>query len=194
MVQGKENNIAKRAKRKLLKRRFKIGDNEKEILKMIGLGTLVLASLALPNLPIALKPLIDRRGEGSITKLLKKLSQKKIINLGGEEVKLTSRGRKLLKEIQIQEIEIPRPEKWDGVWHLVSYDIPNEFNKKRDVFRDTLKRWEFYQIQKSLWAYPFECKEEIAVLADYLNVEDYVILMNTDYLPSEEYIESIFDL
>jgi len=190
----KKQIILKRARRKRIKRRFRIGDNEKEIIKLIGIGVIVLSSLALPNLPIVLKPFIKERPNG-ILELLKKLAKKKVVNLGGEVVKLTVKGRKLLREIQLLETEIiPRPKKWDGVWHLVSYDVPVELNKERDYFRSVLKRWEFYQIQKSLWVYPFECKEEIAVLAKYLNIESYVMVMTTDFLANENEVEEIFNL
>lgn len=190
---NKSSIIVKRARKKRFKRRFRIGDNEKEIIKLIGIGIVLISSLALPNLPLALKPFLRARPNG-IRELLKKLYQKKVINLGGEEVKLTSRGRKILKDIEMREMEIPRPKKWDGVWHLVSYDIPNRLNKKRDYFRSVLKRWQFYQIQKSLWVYPFECKEEIAVLAQYLKIEPYVVVMTTDLLVNEEEVEKIFNL
>lgn len=196
-MNAKRNNekqiILKRARRKRIKRRFRIGDNEKEIIKLIGIGVIIISSLALPNLPIVLKPFLKSRPNG-IWELIKKLQKKKIVNLGGQEVRLTSRGRKILREIEILEMEISRPKKWDGVWHLVSYDIPNSLNKGRDYFRSVLKRWQFYQIQKSLWVYPFECKEEVAVLAEYLKVAPYVVIMTTDLLANEDEVEEIFDL
>lgn len=196
-MNAKRNNekqiILKRARRKRIKRRFRIGDNEKEIIKLIGIGVIVVSSLALPNLPLVLRPFLKSRPNG-IWELIKKLQKKKIVNLGGQEVRLTTRGRKVLREIEILEMEIPRPKKWDGVWHLVSYDIPNSLNKERDYFRSVLKRWQFYQIQKSLWVYPFECKEEIAVLAEYLKVAPYVVIMTTDLLANEDEVEEIFDL
>ncbi|HLB95728.1 MAG TPA: hypothetical protein VJK26_02370 [Patescibacteria group bacterium] len=185
--------IVKRARKKRIKRRFRLGDNEKEIIKLIGIGTVVISSLALPNLPIILKPFLNSRPNG-VWELIKKLNQKKIINLGGEKVKLTTRGRQLLQKIKMGEIEISRPKKWDGVWHLVSYDIPNNLNKERDYFRSVLKRWQFYQIQKSLWVYPFECKEEIAALAEYLKVASYVVIMTTDLLANEDEVKEIFNL
>lgn len=191
---ARENLIAKRARKKRLKRKFRLGDNEKEIIKLIGLGVLAVSSLALPGLPMALKPFMKSRGENGFKELLEKLSQKKIVDLGGEEVKLTARGRKLLREIELVEIKISKPDKWDGVWHLISYDIPNTQNKDRDHFRSVLKRWDFYQIQASLWVYPYECKEEVAVIAEYLKISDYVVMMNTDYLPNEDRVENLFDL
>jgi len=190
----KKGKIAQKAKKKLIKRRFRLGENEKEIIKMIGLGGLVLASLALPNLPVAFRPLIDRRGQGGMGELLNKLIDKKVINLGGEEITLTSKGKKLLKEIQFHQITIPKPKKWDGIWWLVSYDIPEVQNRDRDNFRMTLKRWEFIEVQASLWVYPFECREEVAIAASFFNVEPYVIVMSTDILPKEESIRLYFNL
>lgn len=191
----KSKNIIKiKARKKRRRRHFKIGENEKEIIKMIGLGTLVIASFVLPNLPIILKPLLKEQGPSGLGKILQRLNRKKIVYLGGEKIQLTSKGKKLFKNIQISEIAILPPKKWDGVWHLISYDIPNEYNKERDYFRENLKRMMFYQIQKSLWVHPYECKEEIAVIAEYFKIAEYVIVMNTDYLPNEEEIEEIFHL
>ncbi len=186
--------IAKKAKKKLLKRKMKIGENEKEIIKMVGLGTLTIASIFLPGMSVVLKSFLKDQGESGLKRLLDKLVQKKIIDLGGEKITLTARGEEVLKEIQVRDIEIPKPKEWDGVWHLVSYDIPKKLNKARDNFRLTLKNWNFYQVQASLWVFPYECKQEVAVLAEYLDVAEYVIMMNTDVLPNEEEVEENFNL
>jgi len=185
--------IAQKAKKKISKRRFKIGEKEKRILLMIGAGALVISSLAMPNLPIMLKPFFDDR-PSQFKIFLEKLKKKNLIVLGGEEVKLTNRGLNLVQEIRVRDIEILKPDKWDGIWHLVSYDVPKLQNRERDIFRLTLKRWGFYQLQASLWVYPYDCKQEIAVLADYLNISDHIITMNTDRLPKEENIEELFNL
>lgn len=192
-IDGKTQ-ITKRAKRKLLKRKIKIGDNEKEIIKMVGLGTLALTSLVLPGMSVLLKSLMKEQGPSGLRKLLDKLVDKKVIDLGGEEVNLTARGLEIYREIQVKEIQIQKPKKWDGLWHLVSYDIPKPLNKARDDFRLTLKNWDFYPVQASLWVYPYECKEEVAILAEYLGAAEYVIMMNTDVLPNEEDVENYYEL
>jgi len=114
--------------------------------------------------------------------------------LGGERVKLTKKGRDLFKLVNLLNLEIKEPKKWDGVWRLVSYDIPDISKKKRDWFRGTLESLGFQTIQESLWVHPYECKEEIAVIAQNLGVADSVIIMTTDRLPNQEKMESIFRL
>jgi len=182
-----------KSKKKTGKSRFRLGDREKQILLMIGGGSLVIGSLVIPALPLMLKPLFDER-PSQFKIFLDKLKKKRLITLGGEEIRLSNKGLKLVQEIKVRDIEISKPDKWDGIWHLVSYDIPVFENHNRDLFRATLKRWGFYQIQKSLWVFPYSCKEEIAVLADYLLISDYVITMNTDNLPNEEKMEDFFNL
>lgn len=175
-------------------RRLKIGENEKEIIKVVGLGVFMIASIAFPNLPIAIQPILKMRGHKGFQKLIKKLKNKNIINLGGEKVKLTRKGRELLKEIYLSELKIPKPKEWDGVWRLVSYDIPEKYKKSRDLFRSVLERNNFYQVQESLWVSPYECKEEIAVLAKNINITPYIIALSTDSLPNQKEMEKHFNL
>lgn len=175
-----------------------IGENEKEIIKLIGEGILltgfVIGTLAIPNLPKALRPILKMRGNKGLQKIFWKLKNKNIINLGGEKIKLTTRGRRILREIAISEIEIIEPAQWDGNWHLVAYDIPEKYKKLRQWFRELLIVNDFYQLQKSLWVHPFECKEEIAIICKELNILPYVVVMTTDKLPNELEMVDYYEL
>lgn len=193
-MKNKPDEIVKRARRKRLKRRFRIGEREKEIITKIGIGAVVISSLALPNLALILKPFLKDESPSDIERLWQGLVRKKVVDLGGEQVNLSAKGKKLLAEIQFHEITIDKPLKWDGVWRLVSYDVPETQNRDRDDFRMTLKQWGFYQIQASLWVYPYECKEEVAVAAEHFEIAPFVIVMTTDVLPNEEEVEEFFEL
>lgn len=172
----------------------KIGEREKEVIKLIGLGTLVVASLALPNLPVAIRSIEKIRGNKGLQKFMENLKNKNIIYLGDEKIRLTKKGKKLLQNIQISEIQIKKTKEWDGIWWLVSYDVPKSHNKSRDDFRFYLKRLNFRQIQASLWVFPYECKEEIAIIAKYLSINPFIIVMATDSLPNQEEMEEYYNL
>lgn len=161
---------------------------------MIGAGALLLVSLALPNLPVALQPILKMRGNKGFSRLLQNLRNKGVIELGGEKVKLTTKGMKLYQGIKLEQIIIKRPKEWDGLWRLISYDIPDAEKKKRDTFRQILIRLGFLKIQESLWVFPFECKKEIAIIAKDIGVPEHVIVMITDKLPNEDDWESRFIL
>lgn len=179
-------------------KRFKIGETEKAILKAIGIGlvatTILSAVVIFPTLPMALQPFFKRRGLEQFKKTMKKLKRKGVIYLGEDEIKLTRRGKELLKLIEISKIQIDRPKQWDRVWYLVSYDIPDIKKRQRDWFRETLKRMEFEQIQESLWVHPFECAQEIAVISQNLGISLFVVVMTAKTIPQEEKVKSIFGL
>jgi len=174
--------------------RLKLGENEKEIIKAIGLGLLVVASFALPNLPIAIRQIQKMRGNKGFQKLLKQIEKKRYVRLSGEKIKLTAKGRKLLDEIYLSEFKIAKSEKWDKKWRLVSYDIPEIYKKSRNIFRKVLENNNFYQIHKSLWVSPYDCKEEIAVFAKNLGLSEYVIVIATERLPNQREMIGYFGL
>lgn len=193
-MKNKNDEIIRRAKKKIIKKRFRIGENEKEIIKLIGLGVLVVGSLALPNLALAIKPFLNDRKDNELKKIWQRLINKKVIDLGGEKITLSAKGKEIYKEIQFHDIELTKPDRWDGIWRLISYDVPQVQNHDRDNFRLTLKRWGFHQIQASLWVFPYECREEVAIAAEFYHVAPFVIIMTTDVLPEEERVEEIFSL
>ncbi len=81
---------------------------------------------------------------------------------------LTREGRRRAGKYQIDELALGAPEKWDGKWRIVMFDIPNPSTFVRNIFRRKLKEFGFYPLQKSVWVYPFECHEEISFLRDFL--------------------------
>lgn len=175
-------------------RRLKVGINEKEVIEYIGLGFVLLAAFTSPNLPRVLIPLIKKRGIKWIRKLLKQLEEKRVVYLSGEKILLTKKGRKLLNELYLSNFKIIKTNKWDGKWRLVSYDVPEIYKKSRDIFRRVLENNGFYQIHKSLWVSPYDCKEEIAVFCKNLNMTKDVIVMNTDFLPNQNDMIEHFNL
>ena len=71
---------------------------------------------------------------------------------------------------------------------LVIFDIPKKFKTEREIFRDKLKNLGFILIQKSIYAYPFKCTEEITTIAERLNIGGYVLLMISDIIQNEKII------
>lgn len=172
-------------KNKKNKKRIVFGDKEKELIKAIGLGIVVAGAMVLPGLPQILKPFLKKKGPKEFKRILNNLEEKGVIYLGGDKIVLTEKGNQLMKTIESEELVIEKPEKWDGIWRLVSYDIPEDFKKERDWFRGLLVKLGFVQVQKSLWLFPYDCKEEIAVMAQNLRVSHFVIYMQTDHIPRQ---------
>ena len=126
----------------------------------------------------------SRRGKSYIRKKIKELEAEGYISLGDDKIKLTKKGKYLLEHTDIYDIKIPI-QKWGKKWRIVAYDIPNEKSKLRNIFRSGLVNLGFKYLQKSLFVIPYECKEEIAILASRSCVSDYVIYMHADDIPQE---------
>ncbi|MEW5907709.1 MAG: hypothetical protein AB1643_00795 [Patescibacteria group bacterium] len=90
--------------------------------------------------------------------------------------KFNKNGKEKLRKFVIDELKLETPQKWDNRWRLVIFDIPETCKKFREALRRKLKDLGFYQCQKSIWIYPFDCTEEIEFLKDFFNIKPFVKL------------------
>ena len=110
---------------------------------------------------------------------LKRLQKTKRLNVeknldGSFKVTITQLGKDYVARYDLDSLEIKRPESWDGLWRFCSFDIPSNKQIARYALLNKLKEIGFIMVQKSLWAHPFECREELAVLGRAFNVEPYI--------------------
>lgn len=100
-----------------------------------------------------------------------------MIEKDGHDIKmnLTKKGEKLARKYQIDDMSITQPEKWDKMWRVVIFDIPDSLKIQRNAFRRKLKELGFYSLQKSVWAHPFNCQKEINVLRDFFGLDKKMI-------------------
>ena len=100
-----------------------------------------------------------------------------------EDLTLTKEGRERLENL------IPvyfKKRKWDGNWYLVSYDIPENKRRYRDILRENLKRLGLGEMHASLWISPFNFLEDIEKIVKNYNLSTFVILAVSDKVGKEE--------
>lgn len=90
-------------------------------------------------------------------------------------MELTRKGRKLFEDALLNDITITVSKEWDKRWRFVMFDIPEKSRLFRNVFRDKLKRLGFFQFQKSIWIYPYDCEKEIGFVSEYLGISHCVM-------------------
>lgn len=106
--------------------------------------------------------------------------------------KLAKQGWKRLKSILPQ---YEKPPEWDGKWYIVSFDIPESYKRKRDAFREKLKKLDFGRLQNSVWISPVNYLANIESLVKFHKMEHWVIPSVTDKLgrvTSEELAERVW--
>lgn len=113
---------------------------------------------------------------------------------GAVEIVLTKDGRQKALKYQIDEIKIRKPEKWDGKWRMVAFDIPEKKKKAREALRDKLRDLGFRELQKSVFVFPYECEDEIDFIVEVFEIRPHVRFMRVDFFTNEEQFKIKFKL
>ena len=75
---------------------------------------------------------------------------------GSWVAKLTQAGKNLLKDHSLR--ESPWSESWDGVWRMLTFDLPQEARDQRHQLKIWLKERRFGGLQGSVWITPHPCE------------------------------------
>lgn len=130
---------------------------------------------------------------------IKKLYASRLVNSklnadGSVTLILTKKGEKHALRYQLNEMQIKAPKYWDGLWRMVSFDIPETKKHIRDSFRHYLKKLGFYEFQKSIFVHPYPCDDEIDFLIEFHKARRYVRCFKAQAIDNELHLKSIFRL
>lgn len=178
----------------------------KFLLASLALGTVVFGGAIVPGILKALESSrsgdwgkAERYSKKQLNNSLGMLKRQKLIKITQEkdgrfEVKLTNKGKKRVLRLSLDELVIQKPNRWDGKWRIVIFDIPNEVNSARGALRGKMKELGFKQLQRSVWVYPYDCEDEIIFLAEALEVEKYVEIITAERILHEKVIRDAFKI
>ncbi len=110
---------------------------------------------------------------------LKRLRGQKMINFsekpdGTMQLELIEGGNKRVLQYKFEEMKIKIPSRWDGLWRIVVFDIPNKQKQARETLRAKLKNLGFYKLQESIFVHPYDCKDEIDFVKEIYNIRPFV--------------------
>lgn len=100
-------------------------------------------------------------------------------------IKLTSVGKNQAVKYIFKNHEIKQPKIWDKKWHIVIFDIPEKKKVVRNIIRSHLKNWGFYQLQESVFIYPFSCQKEISALKYIYRLGNYLQYVIAETIETE---------
>lgn len=137
--------------------------------------------------------------ERSLRNSIRNLYKSKLIDAidnpdGTTTITLSEKGKNLSLTYQIDEISISQMNNWDRKWRIVIFDIPEKFKRSRDALTRTLKRMEFYQLQRSTFIHPYECKKEIDFVIEFFNIRRFVRYIIADHIDNELDLKERFKL
>ena len=87
---------------------------------------------------------------------------------------LSKEGRRVALSYDIENMGIRRPDRWDGKWRIVMFDVPEPLKKVRDSIRMHFKNMGFYEFQKSVFVHPYPCAKEIEYIMEFYEAKKYI--------------------
>ncbi|MEK7080626.1 MAG: CRISPR-associated endonuclease Cas2 [Patescibacteria group bacterium] len=141
-----------------------------------------------------------RVNDYNLSKSLAGLNKNKIIILKNENdkftIKLTEKGKRVVKGILFDNMKIEKPQKWDKKWRIVVFDIPERKVGKhqRNLFRAKLQSVGFYQMQKSVWVCPYPCEKEVRLMCEIYEINPYVNIITAEEIYNADALIKHFKL
>jgi len=110
-------------------------------------------------------------------------------------ISLTEKGKQKAGWMQIDDLKIKKPKKWDEKWRILLFDIAEIKRTHREALRGKLKELGFQLFQKSAWIIPYECKDEVDLLKSFFGLSGKEIkLIVAQNIDGEEKFKEIFKL
>lgn len=162
----------------------KIGAIQQALLATALVGGLVLIGAAPP--PSVLLSLAGKRNKHKFkyqaAQALLRLTRQGYITFeerGGKRyARITPAGQQLLElEQRKKALQLEKKKRWDKRWRIVIFDIPEKRRKTRDQLRIIMHDAGFYRLQDSVWLYPHDCEDFIALLKADLKIGLDVLYM-----------------
>jgi len=175
----------------------------KFMLMTIALGGIAITGPIVPGLIKLIGEFkqTEKYTKDQIKNAFSNLKRRKLIKIieEGEKIKvhLTNKGTERFKEYSFESLAIKKPSHWDGKWRILIFDIPTKpkiYNLAREAFRKKIKELGFFQMQKSVWIYPFECEDELLLIAEIFQVQKYIEILTVEKLLHEKELKAKFEL
>ena len=172
----------------------------KILLATIALGGILCIGAVAPNVMGAMGKAGRFTGSmkrASVSATISRLKRNGLVYLeskkGVVRIRLTEKGRKQVFQFTDQ-MRIHKPLICDRKWRIVVFDIPVEKNREHTLFRRKIKKLGFQQIQKSVWAFPYKCEDEVLFFSKELRIEETIEIFTVQKMIHEKELRKRFDL
>lgn len=183
-------------------KRIRLGKNQQKIVTLL-LGGLSLSLTRNPKKQFRILGEIHDElsnfDERYLKRSIRALYESKVIDYrenkdGTGTLILSDRGKKKAITCDIYNIEIKKPKKWDGKWRFVMFDIPERKRGLRRILGGHLKVLGFFEFQKSVFAYPYDCSDEVNYIIENYEVREFVRFITAESVDNELHLKHYFDL
>ncbi|MFA5997253.1 MAG: hypothetical protein WC791_02065 [Candidatus Paceibacterota bacterium] len=93
---------------------------------------------------------------------------------GVEYYVLTAAGKERAMRYKLKSMTIMRQKKWDGLWRIVMFDIPEDKKFARRALGHSIQKLGCVQYQKSVFITPFPCADVIDFAGECFDVRKHI--------------------
>ncbi|PIP26845.1 MAG: hypothetical protein CO140_04755 [Candidatus Moranbacteria bacterium CG_4_9_14_3_um_filter_40_7] len=110
-------------------------------------------------------------------------------------ISLTKEGKQKIKKYNVDDLRIKKPKEWDKKWRILIFDVKEKNKIKREALRGKIKELGLFQLQKSVWIYPYDFKKELDFLRNFFSLtkNEMQIIVATEIENYQE-AENFFEL
>lgn len=113
---------------------------------------------------------------------------------GKKYLRLTDAGKKALAFEQAKVALKNQKKKWDGRWRMVVFDVPERRKHVRNRLRAVMCEIGFVRLQDSVWVYPYDCEDFVALLKAELKIGKDVLYAIADTIEHDKSLRLHFKL
>lgn len=112
---------------------------------------------------------------------------------GSFALTLTEKGKMRVLLYHFRNMKIAKG-KWDGNWRIVVFDIPEKLRDGRDALRNKLRNLGFYEFQKSVFVFPYQCESEIEFIIEFFGMRKYVRYGILSKIDNDLHLRTLFSI
>ncbi len=106
--------------------------------------------------------------------------------------KLTNKGNKAVANLIFKRQF--KNKKWNGKWYVLTFDVPEKKRYYRVNLRRNLVNIGFYQLQKSVWVFPYDVIEYLYKILPGFREGDWFEYMEVNHISSQKKLIKLFNL
>ncbi len=113
---------------------------------------------------------------------------------GNRYARLTDAGKQVLELETLKDKNARKPKRWDKRWRIVIFDISERRTSIRVRLRRFMSEYGFVRLQDSVWVYPYDCEDLIALAKAKFHIGIDVLYMIVEQLERDTHLREHFDL
>jgi len=175
---------------------------QKGLLAAAAIGGVVLIAATIPNAAQLLRYMPGykkgARFKHQAKTALGRLAAKGLITFeeqnGKRYARITEAGEQMLKLESLRNKNAQKQKRWDGRWRVVLFDIPERRRGVRNRLRLFMSEYGFVRLQDSVWIYPYDCEDLIALAKANFRIGFNVLYMIVERLENDKHLREHFAL